>query len=711
MKTINICLFIFTILIIIFSIYNNLINSREKYVNYHASKIQENCLDYIATKKWSVDYGLNYSEDEAGTVLKEKHMKDRLGVISELTTVKSPQYSILETQYAYSDACLLQKANLNLYDTSIDTCMIKGKALSKDNINKFGRKNIINKNVQLYTPDKFAKVATLDVSNMIPNKGCIIDTRNKDDFFKLIDELVSIKKFEKENIINVMEAEKNKGNQNYVLEKKITKEQQDKINELNTFINKTEILEKCRNITTSPTDNGNGSLDYLSNHHITCAPNEVLQKVKLSTTSIPYKNIRYHKTKNNAFLLSNKDPKASELLNFLKVNPTAKFRIINLTRVDDSRINKCTEWGCTCQGFSDKFRTGHNQGWGHCPNDGTGQWWINNKCTTVPITEETPCNPWGCTCQGMSDLYGTWAGKSWGDALNDHLAQKWWVDNKCNTKPNYNELCKPWGCTCQGVTDKYKTRHNITWGKATDMIKKWWIGNSCNSRNVTEIIYDSTQLYSFAGVEELNNQFSWITYADISKKIEPTGNMSCQTPIQNLLPAHCVADFEVIIGNGEKIFYSSRCCSINTNIGDNVRFAMKSNNNQTTKINPKITSNIWDARSLYSESNTIKSGPKCSNNLLNGYRFVKNANPKTFNYNYSCSDIENDILKINPNKKITKTCSKHFTEPSKIINGKTTEMTNMNIECPPKSYISDIKLNKNGDTYRTEYMCCKPTIN
>jgi hypothetical protein len=622
-------------------------------------------------------------------------MKDRLDIISGLTTVKSPQYSIWGQQYAYSDACLLHKENLKLYDAQIDTCNIQGKSLSKENINDFGRKAILTNNVKLYTPNEFGEVATLNVSTMKPKNGCLIDTRDKDKFFKLIDELVSIKKFNRENVINIMEAEKNKSDKNYIQLQQLNKEQQQKNNDLNSLINKIDLVEKCRNITTAPSDIGNGSLDYLANQDITCAPNEVLQKVQLNTTTMPYLNIKYNVTKKNAFLISKKDPKAVEFASFLKLNPSVKFRITSLVKIDDSQINKCSDWGCTCQGFSDKFRTGHNKGWGHSPNDGTRKWWTDNRCTTTPSTEESPCKRWGCTCQGMSDLYGVSHNITWGDADDNHIARKWWLTNGCKTKPDFNgELCKPWGCTCQGITDKYKVRHNITWGKATGMIKNWWNSRSCNTSNITELVYDPSQIYSFNGIEEFNNEFSWITYSDG----------------QSLLPEHCVGNFEVIIGDGKKLFYTSRCCSINTNIGDNVRFKINSNNNQTTKINSKITSNIWDARSLYSESDTIQSGPQCKNNLLNKYKLVTDTSQKKFNYNYSCSDIQNDIIKTNPNKNIQITCSKYYTEPSNITSGKTTEMNNMNIECPPKSYLSDIKLTKNGDTYRTEYLCCAPTM-
>lgn len=695
MKVLNIYFFIFALIIIIFSIYNLFSNNVENYVNYDTNQYQENCVDYINSKNWSVDYGLSFPNTEEGNLLSQSFMKDRMDVISGLTTVKSPQYSIWGQQFVYSDACLLQKENLKLYDAKIDTCNIQGKSLSKDSINDFGRKAVLTNNVKLYTPKEFASVSTLNVSTMKPKKGCLIDTRDKDRFFKLIDELVAVKKFDRDNIINLKEVEKNKSDHNFTQGQELNKQQQQQIANLNSYVNKIELTEQCRNITIAPSDIGNGSLEALNNQDISCSQNEVLQKVQLNTTTIPYINVRYHTTRKNAFLISNKDPKAFEFLSFLKINPTATFRITNLLSVADSQIDKCSDWGCTCQGFSDKFRTGHNQGWGHCPTDGTGQWWIDHGCTTTPSIEESPCKPWGCTCQGMSDLYGTWHNVTWGDALYDHIAQQWWGVNSCNTKPDMDgELCKPWGCTCQGITDKYKTRHNITWGKATDKIKNWWMQHACHTGNITELIYDPVHVYSFNGVEEFTNEFTWVIYS---------GG-------QELLPEQCVANIDVIIGDGKKLFHNARCCSINTNIGDNVRFKIKSNDNETTKINPRITSNIWDARSLYSQSDTIQSGPKCNNNLLNKYKIESDTIQKKFNYKYSCSDIENDIIKTNPNKNIDITCSKHYTEPSNIINGKTTEMRNMNIECPPKSYISDIKLNKNGDSYRTEYTCCAPTM-
>ena len=47
----------------------------------------------------------------------------------------------------------------------------------------------------------------------------------------------------------------------------------------------------------------------------------------------------------------------------------------------------------------------------------------------------TGCADWGCTCQGFSDKFDTWT-RHWGGAESeDEIIKDWWVHKKCNTRP------------------------------------------------------------------------------------------------------------------------------------------------------------------------------------------------------------------------------------------------------------------------------------
>jgi len=698
MKPLNITFIFLAIIIILLCILNPILNVKEGFVNYDRNEIQENCLDYIYSKNWEIDYGMSYKNTEMDQLAKQKHIKDRLEIISQLTTVKTAGYSIWGQQFLYGDACLLQKENLKLYNTDKNSCNIQNKVLSSDSINEFGRKRIYNENIHLYTPKEFAQITKFDESKMTPNDGCIIDTRKKDEFFKMIDNLISIKKFDIDNQINMYEVEKNMTLKKLEDERVSSSSQASKIDELNSYLNKINLVDSCRNITTKPTPDNDGDIKALEQHNVSCNPDEVLQQVKLNSTTVPFRDIRYHATKENGFLISTKDPNGMKLVNFLKVNPSVKLRITKLELVDSSQENICADWGCTCQGFSDKFGT-YPGDWANAPVVGdhpyTPQqiWWLQNNCQTSRLKQESICKPWGCTCQGMSDYFGTWAWVGWGLANWNYIGQRWWAEKQCTTRPDYEgEFCKPWGCTCQGITDKYKTIHGKTWGSAPGTARWWWGKHGCQTGTISELIYDSTQVYSFNKVEEYGSDFIWITYS---------GG-------QLLLPEHCIANIDVIIGDGKKIFYTARCCNINTNIGDNARFVQVSND-ETTKITPTVSANKWSSTSLFNGNDNIITGPvNCKDKLANEFQFHSDSNK--FNYKFKCSDIQNDIVKSKPNKNITWDCSTNYTEPNNLTSGKTTSMNNMNVECPAQSYLSDIKMEKNGSAYRMKFKCCKPIM-
>jgi hypothetical protein len=702
MKPLNIIFVSLCIIIILLCIINILYNVKEGFLSpsFDPNAIQENCLDYITYKNWEIDYGMSYKNTEIDQLTKQKHIKDRLEIISGLTTLKVSKYSVLGQQYLYGDACVLQKENLKLYNTDNNSCNIENKVLSDNNINEFGRKNINNENINLYTPDAFSKITSFDSSKMNPNDGCFVDTRNKDNFFKMIDNLISTKKFERDNQINLYEVDKNKALKDLSSEKEINKIGTDKINELNSYLDKITLIDSCRNITTSLTPNNDGDLKALDQHDVSCNPDEVLQQVKFNSTTIPFKQIRYHSTKNNAFLISTKDVNAIKFVEFLKTNPTAKFKITNLSLVSSTEANICSDWGCTCQGFSDKFKTYPGQ-WQNAPVDPWGQhppeqsFWENNRCTTHPKKDGSSCDLWGCTCQGFSDTYGTRAWVGWGYAVWNSIGQQWWNDNKCLTAPDYDgNMCKPWGCTCQGMTDKYKTINGVTWGLAPGVAKWWWIGHGCRTGTISNLIYDSTQIYAFTSVEQFNNDFMWINYS---------GG-------QLLLPEQCFADIDVIIGDGKKIFYTARCCNINTNIGDNARFVQVSTK-ESTKIKPTPLANKWNAISLFNDNNNVITGPvQCDDKLANQFKFTSYPNDNNFNYKFTCSDIQNDIVKSKPNKNITWDCSTNYTDQNNMTSGRTMSMQDMDVQCREGSYISDIKMKKNGKAYRMEYKCCKPII-
>lgn len=54
--------------------------------------------------------------------------------------------------------------------------------------------------------------------------------------------------------------------------------------------------------------------------------------------------------------------------------------------------DECSEWGCTCQGFSDKFHTIHMKTFGDA-NAGQRAWWLKQKCNTIPTDMYTTQAP------------------------------------------------------------------------------------------------------------------------------------------------------------------------------------------------------------------------------------------------------------------------------------------------------------------------------
>ena len=68
---------------------------------------------------------------------------------------------------------------------------------------------------------------------------------------------------------------------------------------------------------------------------------------------------------------------------------------------------ECASWLCECQGFSDAFDTGHQNGWGRA--QGTQrQWWMQHKCETFPraggtLKPTTTTPPWSTPIFDLPD--------------------------------------------------------------------------------------------------------------------------------------------------------------------------------------------------------------------------------------------------------------------------------------------------------------------
>lgn len=278
--------------------------TKEWYVNYDPNQVEENCLNFIQTKGWELDYGLPPAKDpnEKNKEFRQKMLRLRADIISNLTAVKSSMYSIWGQQYRYSDACLLQKKIKDQYQLVNGNCTIEGKVLGPNKINKYGRREVKGTTIQLHTPESFARVATLNQKEMTPNNGCFIDARNKDSFFYLIDQLAAQKNFQTENRVNLYENVKNKQQQiankereqkviaqrNYQVEKKQKevvqrdlKVAQRDLKNIKSYLNKTFLVEKCRLVNTPWYDDGRGNFKNLSHHNVKCNDNEVLQQVQL----------------------------------------------------------------------------------------------------------------------------------------------------------------------------------------------------------------------------------------------------------------------------------------------------------------------------------------------------------------------------------------------------------------------------------------------
>ena len=75
MKSFNITFIFLSLIIILICILNIFLGIKkgEGYVNYDPDEVQENCLDYIKTKNWEIDYGMNYKDDEMNQLEKQKH--------------------------------------------------------------------------------------------------------------------------------------------------------------------------------------------------------------------------------------------------------------------------------------------------------------------------------------------------------------------------------------------------------------------------------------------------------------------------------------------------------------------------------------------------------------------------------------------------------------------------------------------------------------
>lgn len=417
-------------------------------VLYDPNEITENCLNYvIAQKGWKLDYGIPAPTNEQEQEAKQKRVAQRNDIISQFQAVKSPAYSIWGQKFFYSDACMLRPESLPQFDADRATCSIEGKVLSDTTVNNYGRKDVVKKTVKLDTPESFRNITKLNEKNMEPSDGCILDTHNKDTFFRKIDEIASMKNFFEDNKMNLLEEDNKRINEKVEIEKRQKEQAQNEVSRLQPYLNTSYLVEKCRDLNTQPNDWGGGSLNYLDRHDVRCNDNEVLQRARLTT-------------------------------------------------------------------------------------------------------------------------------------------------------------------------------------------------------------------------------------------------------------------------DGRSIFYNMRCCSIGTNVGENARFHTVEDKT-TPNIDVSKTRRGWDARSLYKY--TTQTTPKCdgANKYLNGFRFNSRYNPDQYNYSYTCSDVDNDLVKIKPNKKIDHYCQDRWTPYRHFGNGTYTDLFHADMWCPAGSYLSDWKLVQDDRRRRhhgflVNYKCCSP---
>ena len=422
----------------------------ESTVLYDPGEVTENCLKYVvADKGWKLDYGIPAPTSEQEQEARRKKIEQRTDVISQFQAIKSPAYSIWGQKFHYSDACMLRPESMMQFDADKGVCSIEGKVLADTTVNKYGRKDVLKKKVQLDTPETFRSVTKLNEQQMEPNDGCILSTTEKEEFFRKVDEIAAIKTFEEDNKVNLLLEENNRVAEKVALEQEQKIQAQNEVSRLQTYLNNATLVEKCRDVNTQPNNWGGGSFNYLDRHDVRCNDNEVLQRAKLST-------------------------------------------------------------------------------------------------------------------------------------------------------------------------------------------------------------------------------------------------------------------------DGKQIYYDMKCCSINTNVGENARFHTVEDKN-TPDVSVGRTSRGWDARSLY--NNVTQTTPKCdgTNRYLNGFHLNSRYRPDQFHYNYTCSDIDNDLLAIKPHKKIDHYCFDKSTPYRRFGSGAYTDLFYADMSCPSGSYLSGWKMEKDDRRrknrgYWVNYKCCYPSM-
>ena len=178
------------------------------------------------------------------------------------------------------------------------------------------------------------------------------------------------------------------------------------------------------------------------------------------------------------YCINLKVPSATLLLLLLLAGPERALAASAGTKA------QCKQWACTCQGFSDLYRTRTHQ-WVNAPKEPENirHWWVSRRCETSPRDDEQ-------TAAGGSRQGGSGGGGG-GDGPGARGGDSPEQANVTTTLANDTIIsfrsqaaersCAPWYCTCQGFSQLYDTQPG-RWGTSPPTLREWWLTEGCNTR-------------------------------------------------------------------------------------------------------------------------------------------------------------------------------------------------------------------------------------
>ena len=159
--------------------------------------------------------------------------------------------------------------------------------------------------------------------------------------------------------------------------------------------------------------------------------------------------------------------------------PQPAPRVQGVPHSSPHSAHACDRWGCSCQGFSNHFRTGNGH-WGRVLNNWKGstrdlqlnrQWWLDQHCETTPGPAEIQPAPGDRAIDVLPKLASPFLVGPGGRAAARLTSDQ---PGNCSTDPTTVT------CTCQGISDLHRTTEYGP-GTAGPLEMSFWRANGCDT--------------------------------------------------------------------------------------------------------------------------------------------------------------------------------------------------------------------------------------